>query len=94
MINNKFKVMHDAGLNARPAALFVQVSSKFSSRIQVKVGSKKVNAKSIMGIMSLGVKADDEIEIIAEGNDEQEAVDALGELIDSNFSHVPNHGKV
>ena len=93
MINADFKIMHEAGLNARPAALFVQVSSKFNSRIWVKVGSKKVNAKSIMGIMSLGVAPDDEIEVLAEGSDEQDAINALTELIDSNFSHVPNIGK-
>jgi phosphotransferase system HPr (HPr) family protein len=82
--------MHDSGLNARPAALFVQVSSKYDSRIWVEVGTKKVNAKSIMGIMSLNVATDDEITIIAQGEDAQEAIDSLTELVDSNFSHIPN----
>lgn len=82
--------MHDAGLNARPAALFVQVSSRFNSRIWVKINSKKINAKSIMGIMSLGVVSDDEITIIAEGNDEKEAIDSLKRLVDSNFTCIPN----
>lgn len=85
--------MHDAGLNARPAALFVQVSSKYNSRIWVQIGSKKVNAKSIMGVMSLGVAKDGEIEVIIEGNDEQKALEALKELIDSNFSHIPSTDK-
>ncbi|NLI60060.1 MAG: HPr family phosphocarrier protein [Clostridiales bacterium] len=81
--------MHEDGLSARPAALFVQVASKFDSRIWVEIDSKKVNAKSIMGIMSLGVGQDDEITIIIEGDDEENALKALTELIDSNFSRVP-----
>ena len=81
--------MHEDGLTARPAALFVQVSSKFNSRIWVEVDSKKVNAKSIMGIISLGIGQDDEITITAEGNDQAEAMDALTKLIDSNFTCVP-----
>ena len=82
--------MHEDGLSARPAALFVQVSSKFNSRIWVKVDSKKVNAKSIMGIISLGVGQDNEITITAEGNDQEEAMRALTELIDSTFSCIPD----
>ena len=93
MLSKKFKIMHEDGLSARPAALFVQVSSKFNSRIWVKVGSKNVNAKSIMGIISLGVGLDDEITITAEGSDQEEAMGALTELIDSNFSCVPDIGK-
>ncbi|HZJ56975.1 MAG TPA: HPr family phosphocarrier protein [Clostridia bacterium] len=89
MKSTKVRIMHDAGLNARPAALFVQVSSKYNSRIWVKVGTKKVNAKSIMGIMSLSVVSDDEITIIAQGEDAQEAINSLTELVDSNFSHMP-----
>lgn len=93
MTSANVKIMHDDGLNARPAALFVQVSSKFNSRIWVQIGSKKVNAKSIMGIMSLGVVSDDEITILAEGNDEDEAIDSLKELIDSNFTCIPGDEK-
>jgi len=89
LINTDFKIMHEDGLSARPAALFVQVASKFDSRIWVEIDSKKVNAKSIMGIMSLGVGQDDEITIIIEGDDEENALKALTELIDSNFSRVP-----
>ncbi|MGI5850734.1 MAG: HPr family phosphocarrier protein [Clostridiales bacterium] len=90
MISTRVRIMHDSGLNARPAALFVQVSSKYDSRIWVEVGTKKVNAKSIMGIMTLNVAPDDEITIIAQGEDAQEAIDSLTELVDSNFSHIPD----
>jgi phosphocarrier protein HPr len=89
LLSKNFKIMHEDGLTARPAALFVQVSSKFNSRIWVEVDSKKVNAKSIMGIISLGIGQDDEITITAEGNDQAEAMDALTKLIDSNFTCVP-----
>lgn len=82
--------MHEDGLSARPAALFVQVASKFNSRIWVEVNSKKVNAKSIMGIISLSIGQDDEITVTAEGNDQEEAIEALTKLIDSNFSCIPN----
>ena len=82
--------MHPAGLNARPAALFVQVASNFISRIWIETGSKKVNAKSIMGVMSLKVPADGQITILAQGNDADDAIDSLVMLIDSNFSHIPN----
>jgi len=89
LLSKNFKIMHEDGLSARPAALFVQVASKFNSRIWVTVNSKKVNAKSIMGIISLGIGQDDEITITAEGNDQEEAIEALTELIDSNFSCIP-----
>jgi len=93
LLSKKLKIMHEDGLNARPAALFVQVASKFNSRIWVEVDSKKVNAKSIMGIISLGIGQDDEITVRAEGNDQEEAIEALTELIDSNFSCIPNTGQ-
>lgn len=93
MLSKNFKIMHEDGLSARPAALFVQVASKFNSRIWVEVNSKKVNAKSIMGIISLSIGQDDEITVTAEGNDQEEAIEALTKLIDSNFSCIPNRGQ-
>jgi catabolite repression HPr-like protein len=69
------------GLHARPAALFVQEANKFTAEIFVEKQDKKVNAKSIMGIMSLAISSGTEITISAEGNDAAEAVDALANLI-------------
>lgn len=86
---NAVTIQHEAGLHARPAALFVQVATKFSSRIWIEKGSKKVNAKSIMGVMSLSVAKGNEIMLIADGKDEADAIEALGKLIDSNFSEMP-----
>lgn len=69
------------GLHARPAALFVQEANKFSSEVFVEKEGKKVNAKSIMGIMSLAISTNTEIYISAEGSDEEQAVNALVNLV-------------
>lgn len=69
------------GLHARPAALFVQEANKYAAEIFVHKEEKKVNAKSIMGIMSLAISTNTEIKISAEGADAQEAVDALSEIV-------------
>jgi len=78
-------VKNKTGLHARPAAMFVQSAGKFASEIWIEKEGKKVNAKSIMGVMSLGVSQGTEIKIIAKGEDEREAVEKLSELINSNF---------
>lgn len=83
-------VHHETGLHARPAALFVQVASKFQSRLWVERGSKKVNAKSIMGVMSLSVGQHDEIVLIADGKDENKAIQAIMRLVESNFTDIPD----
>jgi catabolite repression HPr-like protein len=69
------------GLHARPAALFVQEANKFSSEIFVEKDDKKVNAKSIMGIMSLAISTGTEVFISAEGSDAEQAVNALAILV-------------
>jgi catabolite repression HPr-like protein len=69
------------GLHARPAALFVQEANKYSSEIYVEKDEKKVNAKSIMGIMSLAISSGTEVYISAEGSDAEQAVAALVELV-------------
>lgn len=69
------------GLHARPAALFVQEANKFSSEVYVEKDEKKVNAKSIMGIMSLAISSGTEVNISAEGSDAEQAVIALSELV-------------
>jgi catabolite repression HPr-like protein len=69
------------GLHARPAALFVQEANKFSSEVFVEKDEKKVNAKSIMGIMSLAISSGTEVIISAEGADSEQAVNALAILV-------------
>jgi len=84
----KVKVLNEVGLHARPAARFVSKANEFTSDIQVKNvtnNSKWVNAKSIISVLLLGVEKDHEIEIIAEGEDEAEAVKQIVELVNNCF---------
>jgi phosphotransferase system HPr (HPr) family protein len=84
----KIIVSHPSGLHARPASLFVQTANKFKSGIQVQNltdNSKLVNAKSILSVLTLGVCPNHEIEIVAEGDDAEDAVKALEALIKDNF---------
>lgn len=83
MAEKKVVLKNKTGLHARPAALFVQKAGQFTSDVSITLGSKEVNAKSIMGVMSLGAGPGSEIIIKAEGEDAQQAVDALAELIAS-----------
>ena len=79
-------VVHNkVGLHARPAALFVQAAMAHQSKITVTNGEKSGNAKSILGILSLGVQYNDRITINADGPDEMEALTALTKLIEDNF---------
>jgi phosphocarrier protein len=78
-------VRNKVGLHARPAALFVQAAMAHQSKITVTKNGKSGNAKSILGILALGVNRDDEITIQADGPDEDKAIKALIELIKNNF---------
>ncbi|MBT2678943.1 HPr family phosphocarrier protein [Bacillus sp. ISL-35] len=81
MVEKQVEVKLKTGLQARPAALFVQEANRFSSDIFLEKDGKKVNAKSIMGLMSLAVSAGASVNLIADGNDEEEAVAKLAEYI-------------
>ena len=85
MVERAIEITNPTGLHARPAALFVQTAGKFTSQIWIKSGQKKVNAKSIMGLMSLAVSSGTQIVIGAEGEDEEIAVDELIDLITSGY---------
>lgn len=85
MVEKTVKVSNPTGLHARPAALFVQTAGKFTSHIWIAKGDKKVNAKSIMGLMSLAVSCGTEVIIGADGEDEHLAVKELIDLITSGF---------
>ena len=78
MIQKNIKIQIPTGLEARPVAVLVQIASKYESSIFIESGTKKVNAKSIMGMMALGLEADEEITVIAEGSDEEEAAALMG----------------
>ena len=77
MINKEITIRLENGLEARPVALLVQVASQYDSSVYLETGDKRVNAKSIMGMMSLGLCNNEEIEIEASGDDETDAVDSI-----------------
>lgn len=80
-------VQNQVGLHARPATFFIQKANEFKSSIWIEKEERRVNAKSLLGILSLGIVGGTSIRIIADGADEQQAVDALVELIESGFSN-------
>ncbi len=82
------KINHPVGLHARPASLFVKTARNFASDIQVAYSGKEVNAKSILNILQLGAGQGAEITISAKGKDRDEALQALTELVESNFGGV------
>lgn len=79
------EISNPLGINSRPAALLVQTAGKFTSSVWLIKGTKRVNAKSIMGLMSLAVSKDNKVIIGAEGEDEHLAVKELAELLTSQF---------
>ena len=80
------RVQNQVGLHARPATFFIQKANEFKSSIWIEKEERRVNAKSLLGILSLGIVGGTQIRIIADGADEQEAVTALTELVDSGFA--------
>ena len=86
MFSKEVLVKYHAGLHARPATFFIQKANEFKSQIWVERNERRVNAKSLLGVLSLGILGDTEIKIIADGPDEEAAVTALAELIESGFA--------
>ena len=86
MFVNDVLVQNKAGLHARPATFFIQKANEFKCSIWVEKDERRVNAKSLLGVLSLGIIKGTEITIIADGTDEEDAVGALAELISSNFA--------
>jgi len=78
-------ISNRAGIHARPAAVLVQVAKDFSSNIYFEKGSNRINAKSIMGILTLAASYKTELKIIAEGEDEEAAVEAIARLFETKF---------
>lgn len=85
MFTKEATVNNQVGLYARPATFFIQKANEFRSTIMVEKGGRKVNAKSLLGVLSLGITKGTAITVSAEGADEEEAVNALCTLIASNF---------
>ena len=78
MISKEMTVNLSGGMEARPVAVLVQVASQYDSSIYLQVGEgKRVNAKSIMGMMSLGLDAGEKVTVVTDGNDEETAMDEI-----------------
>ena len=76
-------VKNQVGLHARPATFFIQKANEFKSSVWVEKEERRVNAKSLLGVLSLGIVKGTSITLIADGSDEKEAVEALAELVRS-----------
>ena len=85
MIKEKITLQNETGLHARPAGELAKLASAFKSNINLNVDGKTVNAKSILGIMSLGIKANTEIEIECDGEDEQTAMSEILKGFENKF---------
>ena len=91
MQHKVLEIRNKDGLRARPASMFVQAASKFNSQILIERGNKKINAKSIMGVLSLGVQCGDAIHLIANGEDERAAIEAMAALVEGDFGGEQDH---
>jgi phosphocarrier protein len=85
MISREFRISNRLGLHARPSAQLTQVAGKFTSEVYIAKNGRRVNAKSIMGVMMLAAGPGSTVTVDAEGPDEEQAIEAIGALITSRF---------
>ncbi len=85
MITREFKITNKLGLHARPSAQLTKTAAQFRSEVWIAKAGRRVNAKSIMGVMMLAAGQGSTVTVDADGPDEAAAVDAIGKLITSNF---------
>lgn len=88
MISKEVTLQNEVGLHARPATFFIQKANEFKSLITVSKDDRKVNAKSLLGVLSLGITKGTKVTLSADGPDEEEAINELESLIMSNFSDI------
>ena len=86
MISKEVVINNQVGLHARPATFFIQKANEFKSSIWIEKDDRRVNAKSLLGVLSRGIVKGTAVKILADGVDESAAIATLSELIDSNFS--------
>ena len=86
MISKEITITNSVGLHARPATYFIQKANTYKSSIWVESGERRANAKSLLGVLSLGISKGTKIMIIADGADEQDALDGLSDLALSGFN--------
>jgi phosphocarrier protein HPr len=85
MVEKDVVIKNRAGIHARPASLLVQTASRFGSKIFLEKDGERINGKSIMGIITLGATYNTPIKIIADGEDEREAAEAIARLFETKF---------
>ena len=85
MVTQEVTINNEVGLHARPATFFIQKANEIKSGIWVEKDERRVNAKSLLGVLSLGITKGTTITLLADGSDEKEAVAALSELVSGNF---------
>jgi len=85
MISRDVTIKNNVGLHARPATFFIQKANSYRSSIWVEREDRRVNAKSLLGVLSLGIVKGTTITLIADGSDEEDALNGLAELIDTGF---------
>ena len=88
MVKKEVTVTNNIGLHARPATFFIQKANSYRSSIWIEKDDRKVNAKSLLGVLSLGIAKGMTVTLIADGQDEETAIAGLVELVDSGFSEV------
>ena len=86
MYSQNVTINNEVGLHARPATFFIQKANEFKSSIWVEKDERRVNAKSLLGVLSLGIVKGTAINLIVDGPDEEEAIETLSQLISSDFS--------
>ena len=85
MLSKEVVVQNQVGLHARPATFFIQKCNEFKSSVWVEKNDRRVNAKSLLGVLSLGIAKGSQITIITDGSDEAEALETRSALIGSNM---------
>ena len=86
MVSKEIIVQNQVGLHARPATFFIQKANEFTSSIWISKDERKVNAKSLLGVLSLGITRGTAVVLTADGSDEDAAIEALTSLVASNFA--------
>ncbi len=86
MISKEVTITNSVGLHARPATYFIKEANTYQSSIWVECGERRANAKSLLGVLSLGITKDTTVNLIADGVDEKEAIAGLEALIITGFS--------
>ncbi len=86
MINRNVTIQNAVGLHARPATFFIQKANAYKSSIWVECNERKVNAKSLLGVLSMGIVKDMTITLIADGSDEEEALDGLCKFLSTELT--------